>query len=230
MAARIDDPLGKAEEQFLDRPAGAVGLLLAEAGKFSRLAGMVSAVEAHFSGQGAQERIGILLKALLDAVRDNEDAIRRLESAASLEALTTGVTEAIFASDPARIRSFGRILGRSVLQDADMREVAAFIRDLARLTDADIKALQVLDMAQGDLVAREPVPSGPDVYIDRNARILAAVDAERISRDDFYSRCSRLHGFGLAIEVPRNIYKMAPEDHCFRMTKRAARLIELIRD
>jgi hypothetical protein len=90
--------------------------------------------------------------------------------------------------------------------------------------------MSLLYEAQADVVSAVGiVPTDPNPYTERLVRVLEAVDAAGIPRDEFYARCSRLNGFGLAIEVPRNNAREAPGDHCFRLTGRAARLMRLLR-
>lgn len=155
---------------------------------------------------------------------------QHLESPEFLEALVAGVNEAIRTSDEQKIGGFGLILGRSVIGGADLREASAYIRDLAQLTEADVLAMSLLYEAQADVLsAVGKVPTDPNPYTERLVRVLEAVDAAGMSRDDFYARCSRLNGFGLAIEVQRNNAREAPGDHCFRLTGRGARLMRLLR-
>jgi hypothetical protein len=109
-----------------------------------------------------------------------------------------------------------------------LSEAAAYIRDLAQLAEADIAALRILHNIQRDLVSGPGMTTDPNPYTQRIKEVLEAVDRAEIPRDEFYARCSRLSGFGLALEVMRNNGRMAPGDHCFRVTKRATRLLELI--
>ena len=63
---------------------------------------------------------------------------------------------------------------------------------------------------------------------ERTDQLVKKVDESKIHRDDFYSYCKRLEGFGLAIEVPRNPSRMAPGDYCFRPTRRGLKLLSLL--
>ncbi len=90
--------------------------------------------------------------------------------------------------------------------------------------------MRILNSVQAPLFVGGVLSTDPNPYTELITRVLTAVDQAGISRDDFYSRCSRLNGFGLAIEVMRNNGRMAPDDHCFRLTKRGARLVEMMRD
>ena len=88
--------------------------------------------------------------------------------------------------------------------------------------------MQILYSVQAPIFCSGTVPTDPNPYTERIKDVLKAVDHAAISREEFYARCSRLNGFGLAIEVQRNDGRMAPGDHCFRLTSRGARLINMI--
>ncbi len=201
------------------------------AGKFSALAGVVSALRNHFSGRGAQHRAHILLQTLADVLREHDDSLRhistRIESPEFIEALIAGVDEAVRSANTERIQEFGRILGRSLALGIDMPEAAAFVRDLAQLTRADVETIRLLHGVQRDLLSSNPVATNPNPYTERFADVMKAVDHAGIARDDFYSRCSRPTGFCLALEVPRDDTRMPLGEHCFRLTGRARVLLEL---
>ncbi len=123
---------------------------------------------------------------------------------------------------------FGRILGRSA-KSSDLRagdDAAGFIRDLSRLTEREVEAAKILDVAHKDIW---PDPDA-NRYTERFAALMRSVQEGNIERDDFYSRCLKLGGFGLVIEVERNTSRMAPSEHCFRLTSRGHDLLDLIRE
>jgi hypothetical protein len=57
----------------------------------------------------------------------------------------------------------------------------------------------------------------------------AAIARSKIHQDDFYAICSRLAGFGLAIEEDRNPGRMSFEERCFRPTHRGMTLVAYLR-
>jgi len=72
------------------------------------------------------------------------------------------------------------------------------------------------------------VPLDPNTYTRLLKPLLDSVDASGIERDDFYSRTARLTGFGLTLEVQRSDTRQSPADHCFRLTARGKKLIQII--
>jgi hypothetical protein len=230
----IDDPLRAAEKQFDEHPNQVLDLVANLASRLAPIMGVVNVLRNHFSAASLEERTRIFLSTLSDAVRDLEELAgetqARVESPQFLEALIAGVSESARTADVEKIMRFGRILGRSLgVAGIDLQEAAAFTRDLAQLTDADVAALGCLYEVQHDLLAAAVVATGPDPYTQRLARVLESVDAAHVPRDDFYAHCARLTGFGLALEVQPNPARMAPGDHCFRLTKRGWHLVNLMR-
>ena len=230
----IDDPIDAVKKQHDEQPDRVLALILDVAGSLLPFAGVVKVIRTHFSRQGAEERTRALLQAIEEAIRDHESSIEdlreRFESPQFVHALIAGVSEAIRTSEQKQIVRYGAVLGHSVAEGVDLDEAAAFIRDLAQLTEADIAALRILFHVQSDLVLSEIVTTDPNPYTERIPGVLKAVDAARLPRDEFYARCSRLSGFGLSLEVQRHDTRMKPGDHCFRLTRRGGQLVQLIAD
>ena len=108
------------------------------------------------------------------------------------------------------------------------------------IDDGDIQMLQVRVMIsarcclvrKGDVyrpaINNRPDLSDPNEFTLLIAGFLRRTDELRINRDDVYSRCSRLSGFGLAVEVPRVDTRMSLSEHCFRPTQRGLSLLRLL--
>jgi len=80
-----------------------------------------------------------------------------------------------------------------------------------------------------DVVAIAPNLNAPNMFTEKMDALRSATD-QRMHRDDFYSHCERLRGFGLAIDVPRNPARMSPDDYCYRPTRRGLALLRLLGD
>lgn len=229
----IDDPIEAVKQQHREQPDRVVELILNVAGSLHPFAGVVSAIRTHFSVQGANDRTKALLDVIEQCVREHEGDLRqvreRMESPEFVHSLIVAVTEAIRSPEQRQIVRFGAVLGHAVTDGTDLSEATAFVRDLAQLTEADLQAIHILYNVQKELVDAPTVTTDANPYTETIRYVLSAVDVARISRDDFYARCSRLNGFGLALEVQRNEGRFGPADHCFRLTKRAATLVRLLR-
>src|SRR5262249_18385711 len=108
------------------------------------------------------------------------------------------------------------------------QEIGAYIRDLSQLTEADLKILRILYDSQNQLFQVSNFSINPNDFTQKMPEVLEAVDKAKLSKDDFYARCSRLNGFGLALEVQRNDGRFAPWEHCFRMTGRGYELVKML--
>lgn len=61
----------------------------------------------------------------------------------------------------------------------------------------------------------------------RIERVLRNVGDLKIQMDEFYARCARLSGYGLALPLERNM-KFDPSEYMFRITLIGKRLIETL--
>lgn len=230
-SASIDDPIGKAQ-QSLDAtadPAPTVAVLQMIVATFDPVAKVAVALRSSFSAAAREERTRIMIASLVDAVRDNEAAIERLQSSEYLDALVAGYVEStINTTDPKMIKRFGLILARSAASPTPTaaRDAASFIRDLSRLTELEVDVMRILEKASQGI---QPDPD-PNRYTERFAALMTSVQGVGIDRDDFYSCCLKLGGFGLVLEVQRNTSRMTPADHCFRLTSRGRTLLGFIRE
>ena len=231
----IDDQIEAVKKQYPDESNSTFDLILRVAGHFNLLAGVVNTIKQQFSGAAATEKVMALLNAFEQTIRRLERNVERLsaklESPEFVETLTVAVNETIRTSDRNKIERFAVVLGYSVadLTNAfSLEEASAYIRDLAQLGEADVEAMRILYSVQSRLFRGGAIPTDPNPYTEVIGEVFASVDRTGVSREEFYSRCSRLNGFGLAIEVMHNPGRMSPGDHCFRLTGRGARLVEIL--
>jgi len=108
------------------------------------------------------------------------------------------------------------------------KDLAGFIRAVAQLQGGDVQALELLNLVFADVIKVYPNMHDPNVFTEREQELLQAIDGAGIDREDFYSSCRRLEGFGLAMEVPRNPTRMSPGEYCFRASRRGLRLLRLL--
>ena len=232
----IDDPIEATKNQWKEQPDRALEVILEVAGTMVPFAGIVNVVRKYFSADTVNGKVEALLRALENEVRrlgkKLESLSDKLESPEFAETLVVAVTETIRTTSNNKIQRFGSILGLALASDAistTWDDAASYIRDISQLGEEDIQALRILYSVQKDIYALRTYSTDPNPYTEKIKEVVTAVDRSGLSRDDFYSRCSRLSGFGLALEVQRNDGRMSPGDHCFRLTKRGVQLLELIK-
>jgi hypothetical protein len=235
---RIDDPFDAFQSQNPEDPTNpALEIVLRAVAACHPLLGLGEALREHFSTEAKLRRLQELLEVCITEVRRQgkqvEDIQEKLKSPGFKETFIVAATETLQSANSKKIERFALVLGYQLAapeEESTWEEASAFIRDLAELGEADIAALQILDSVQGDLVGASQTIFDPNPFTERVQALLQEVDRRGIGRDEFYSLCGRLSGFGLALEVMRNIARMAPSEHCFRLTRRGKRLINMLRN
>jgi hypothetical protein len=184
------------------------------------------------------------LRDLHGHIENHEERLKKQEaSLAEFEAKLSGpefedatiaaFDESVRTTDREKIKRFALILVRSFLpqgSDYGVTDPAALIRDVSRLGKDDIYVLRILRDAFKGVIKFLPNLNKNDYFTEKAKEVLQTVDSLQIHRDDFYAHCLRLSGFGFVVEVPRNPMRMAPEDYCFRPTRRGLHLLEMLSD
>lgn len=234
----IDDPLETVKSQYPEEPANQpFEIALQVLSAINPLVAVGNGLRQHFSLEGMKQRVRALFEAFESEIRRHEkqiDEIRtRLESPEFIETLIVAVNKTVETANRKKIQNFASILGYQVTVGEGRKaweETSAFIRDIAELGETDIEALHILHSVQKNLFAGAHGITDPNPFTETIQAVLSEVDKRKIPRDDFYSRCARLYGFGLAFEVERNQSRMAPRDHCFRLTLRGKRLLSMLQE
>jgi hypothetical protein len=226
---KIDDPYDAAKSEYPDAPENIPGeLALRIGGAIIPIVGLVNAVRDHYS----QARVAERLNVLVDAVNSKTNATNeKIESPQFAEGIRLAIEETWRTTDIEKVKRFGAILGNSAAQGANQdapRDAVDFIRTVAQLDERDIQALHLLYSNCAYLMASYTNLHDPNPFTDAWAGVVRSADEAKLARDDFYSSCKRLEGFGLAIELPRNPGRIAPGDYSFRPTRRGERLLSLL--
>jgi hypothetical protein len=231
----IDDQLDATHAAYPDEPRSILAAVLKLSGPFAAWVSLANKLQEVFSPDSTAQRVKALLTVIEGYVRKHEreinKIIQRIESPGFIEAMLKGVSETSRTANLNKVERFARVLGNSLCRekgDPDWEEAAAFIRDLAELTEDDLTALQILNQVMGDLFAPYPRQYPPDEFARRNNDLKGEVNRRGIIPDEFHARCSRLTGFGLAIQVMFIASSMSPGDYCFRPTDRGRRLLTLL--
>jgi hypothetical protein len=236
---KIDRPIDAVLDQYPEAAENSLGELSIE------LAGMASPIikaaniirQRLFAAPARGERTSALLKAM------NEELIRlseqidqqalndRIDSPEFQDALVLAIEEAWRTSNEVRVQRLAAVLANGVATNIDAppgEDLSSFVREVAYLDDGDIHMLQVMEEVYRPAIRNRPDMSDPNEFTLLIAGFLRRTDEVRISRDDVYARCSRLSGFGLAVEVLRSDTRMSLSDRCFRPTQRGLRLLRLL--
>jgi len=230
----IDNPYDAIAKAYKDDSDQILSRILDVFGHFEPLTGAVNVVRKQFSREATIARVTALLSQLVEDIqRDGaeiKDLTQRVESPEFAETIIAAVNESIRTTSLEKVKRFAKVLGHSLTSHRNVQwdEAAAYIRDIAQLTEQDVNVLRILHSVQKELFLGKNIALSPNSYTERNNDVLDLAHKSGIPRDEFYSRCGRLHGFGLAIEVQRNDSRVSPGDHCFRLTTRGRDLISIL--
>src|SRR5207249_814659 len=129
-----------------------------------------------------------------------------------------------------KVKRFAAIIGDGFQKYGDRtcwEDAAAYIRDVSQLGDSDIKVLRILhELQRNAFIGAQQKPDQPQ-FSRTMERALLNGEREGISREDFYSRCARLNGFGLTLQMERP-RGMAAVDYVYRLTRHGKHLIDIL--
>jgi hypothetical protein len=235
----IDDKFDQIQQQFADaNESSTLDLVLRLSAAIPGIGSFVApfdAVQQYRSFEDVRQRVDAYIKALVETVRtlsgDVEEIKDRFKDEGCRQAFVRGIFETAQAFNADRARSFGKIFGAELVSPNPIwDETAALIRDLNQLTDSDVDALRLLFTFQSQLVKQAETTSDDPRY-DRLQETVHGMLQEFVrgghSRNEFYSRASRLTGFGLAIQLNQPQVRL-PYEQGFAITGRGVRLIELL--
>jgi hypothetical protein len=232
----IDDELDAVRKAYPNEPANILNRVLKLASPVSLGAKIITTLREVFSEDAKAARVTALLEALEKVIRRNQKDLPELDgvvrSPEFVETLLVAVHESLNTINLNRVERFAHVLGNTLCQEkgqTNWEETAAFIRDLAQLTEEDVIALRILDDVTGDLARSLSNLHTPDPFTRINKELLTEIHRRGLHPDDFYSRCSRLSGFGLTLPVAFNPSQMSPGEYCFRFTLRGLRLLVLLK-
>lgn len=246
MTGKIDDPIDASENAWPDEPDGLgkkfADLALSFLGLVFPPATVVKIMRDQFLPQNRVGRIEYLFRGMALKLKDVEAkcagsrekiaAIQaRMDEPAFQKAVATACEEAARSSDTARIERFALVLANSPTPgrwSTDADDIATFIRDLTQLSERDLQVLERLSMAFGNLVLSNPELNDSSVFTRNNEGLEHVIRQQPLHRDDFFSACGRLIGFGLAIEEPWPPVHTQPHGRCIRPTRRGLSLLHYL--
>jgi hypothetical protein len=132
--------------------------------------------------------------------------------------------------DTRKTRLYGTLVGNQFARPSlPWDEIDTILQDLQRVSAADLDVLEILGSAQAHLADKQGQMSHKAAaYSEAHNVVLGKAGAAGLPREEFYSRCSRLAGFGVAAEVPRNPSIVSPDDYHYRLTTRGLSLLRLL--
>jgi hypothetical protein len=241
-----NDPLNEMPDDWND-DSGGLGKVFAEAALsiftlHFQYAVLPKIIYDHFSKHKRELRIKKTLTDTAKALekiekdraldRDTLSEIQaQIEGPEFKDAFVTACEESVRAANEKKVDQFISVLAGSLTPSqwsSKDEDVATLIRDLAQLGDRDIQVLQVLSFAFKGLMSQPSSMSDNYLFTNNNECLEREIEKQTLIRDDFYSTCCRLIGFGLAIEEPWPMTRSQPHGRCIRPTRRGLALLEYI--
>jgi hypothetical protein len=186
-------------------------------------------IEYLFGGIRLQLKI---LESQIGNAREQMTAVQeKLETEQFSEATSVATEEAARTPSSKKIDQFAAVLVGSLTRDqwSDPNEdISVLIRDIAQLGEKDLRALTILRSVHSSAISTYPNLIDPDPFSRETPALKRAIASAGIHFDDFLSTCERLRGFGLAAEVVRNTTQLAPNEYCFRPTRRGLAVLDYL--
>ncbi len=234
--SQIDDPIEAVKRQYPETPVSAILIMLEVLGPLHPLAGIGNIFRKFISPDEQLGRVNALLGALEWYIRQQEKKIAELELEKQLqrpeakEAVIAAVTETVLSADLKKVKWFAAILGHEFIRSSGKTEwenAATYIRELSQLGDDDIQVLRILHQLQRNaFIGQEQKPDQPQ-FAGTMERVLIRAQQAGMSREDVYSRCARLNGFGLTLQMERP-RGMVAVDYVYRLTRHGKHLIDIL--
>jgi len=234
--AKIDDPLGqiKAGAQNPPKSPGAE-IALRMTNWIPVIGGTIRKALDAIRGQDKDERLEFLINAIIEQLETHESDLdevsRRLEEAEFRRLVSVTIERIFFGANEVKIKRFAAVLTNAATidkTDQDYEDAAAFIRALDELSEDDLRVLKHLYNHQGTLV-NENHAMPYNTFFPAMKTMLADARNLGMQMDDFFSRCNRLSGYGLALELSTKHATMgSPDDFAFRLTLLGKRLVQML--
>ena len=243
----IDDPLDVFEQQYM-RDEQKLSMALAKV--FAKLGypggGLASEIlmnvaDALFDHVSTEERVGAmwnLFKQEFSNVETTKASHTDVQKAIQLSFLYDR-----YERDDAKRARYVKLIGSAVRGEEQIQDVASFIQTIEQLNERDLTVLRVLNRVMNKVGDWKPAPTTegtatvhPNNFIQRASELSEqiavalhqSVAKSWYSREQGYSICNRLQGFGLAHEIETQQRELPLTNYCFRLSIQGTQLLKLL--
>jgi len=251
----IDKPLDAYEQQYMqDEPTlpNKLAKFAAENGfKFAFPDGglaldiLLKVVDVLFNREGSSERFKVLFELIkkefehVETTKASHEDVKQ----AILRAFWNDMQE---RNDAKRAR-YVKLIGSALRSEEQIKDVESFIQTIEQLNERDFLVLKTINKVMNKEGDWKPQPHPahpqtpwklhPSTLIARRQELgvqIAMVLGQAIERNDFsreegYSICNRLQGFGLLHELEQT-RELPHADYVFRLSLQAVRLLKLLEE
>lgn len=230
-----DNPIEQARSQYAQEPE-TPGMGLMTKYIYSHLPIIGTAIEYWRSKEqhGRQESFNNLVLDFLSAQgKTVEEVVEQIKSGNSIQVIAPAVERILWGASEKKVRRFAAVVADELNGGSDPQkteDAVFFIRALDELSEDDIRVLKHLHNHQKSIVTEQHAMPYNVFFQDNRMRTMLE-DATNlgIQMDEFYARCSRLSGYGLALPLDKNHGSMGnPDDFAFRLTLLGKRLVNML--
>lgn len=236
---KSDDPVEQARSQFVEKPAVSVsdnikGLVKKYTNKYLPVIGPAMEYFQSKEQKEKQEAFNDLVLDLLAAQgKTVDEVIERIKSGESIQVVALAVERIFWGASEKKVRRFAAVVADELSRDPNSQkteDAVFFIRALDELSEDDIKVLKHLYNHQKNRVAEHHAMDYNSFFQNNEMRKMVEDAANLgVQMDEFYARCSRLSGYGLALPLDKSHGSMGnPDLFAFRMTLLGKRLVDML--
>jgi hypothetical protein len=208
--AKIDVPIGQIKAGATEPPLNPGTELASRMISWIPIVGSTikKALDA-IKGHEKDARIDFLLTAIVEQLevheRNIDDVLGRLDQQEFTRLISVAIERIFFGSNERKVKRFAAVITNAATNDKTEQEyedAASFIRALDELSEDDLKVLKHLYNHQSHIVSEQHAMAYNDFFNNQGMQNML-MDARNLhmQMDEFFSRCSRLTGYGLALEL-----------------------------
>jgi hypothetical protein len=234
----IDNPVDAIKESYKEESQPGhqtVQLVLAVLGSIVPLVSVYNAVAQHFTGQEARKRVEGLFDEVLNLLnalgKDVDKLSARVESPEFLQTMIEAADRTARTASKKKVQRFAAVLTHELAfgggSEQEWEDAAAYIRDIAELSEADIKVMSYLYEFQAECFRENKIIDFRLIY-SNYGRLLGNIENRGFIKDEFYARCAKLSGFGLVLSMDRKSPAQAG-DYVYRLTGLGKHFVDILR-
>jgi hypothetical protein len=239
--AKIDDPGGKLREHYLVKstdPATQITSKIAETWlkNIPHVGWVLGKVMDFLKSDDKDAKLSSFNNHLVEFYeglgKDIEALEEQISSPEHIQMVAVAIERIFWGANERKAARFAAVVASTISfgkKEQDVEDAASFIRALDELSEDDLKVLAHLHQHQGEIVQENHAMPYNSFFQDNRMRIMLEQAANLgIQMDEFYARCGRLTGYGLAIPLERRPDSVGPDSFAFRITLLGKRLILIL--
>jgi len=148
-----------------------------------------------------------------------------------IETVLVAVNETLRTARVERIKRFARVLSYELVYGNKVttsEDATTYIRTLSELAEADLSVLSTMYQFQANLDLEYIALYGVPLILEPMRQTVIEAKARGILREELYSRCSCLTGYGLVLQMDKSRFNASPDEFVFLLTSSGRKLIQIL--